>query len=191
MFDHHKKSPWFAEKYDPSPEFAALRTRVRKQGWKGRLNNFLLDLEAGKFDPDSNEPRDEQTSVNAQETAAPGEDLKPQVDDDMQFNMEGDDEVTNSKGTSNKKQENRGDELAVPPEGNQVMIRTIPPDIGRVKLEEVSILSNCVDECSYSFRRVVRSLVSCILLWATLCRSETFTERVGFVSVRTQTWLQS
>ncbi|KAH6915504.1 hypothetical protein BKA70DRAFT_1259143 [Coprinopsis sp. MPI-PUGE-AT-0042] len=136
MFDHHKKSPWFAEKYDPSPEFVALRTRVRKQGWKGRLNNFLLDLEAGKFDPDSNEPRDEPSSVNAPDTATAGEDVKPQVDDDMQFNMDGDDEVANGKGASNKKQDNRGDELAVPPEGNQVMIRTIPPDIGRAKLEE-------------------------------------------------------
>jgi hypothetical protein len=27
----------------------------------------------------------------------------------------------------------------VMPEGNQVMIRTIPPDIGRVKLEDVSV----------------------------------------------------
>jgi hypothetical protein len=149
MFDHHKKSPWFAEKYDPSPEFAALRTRVRKEGWKGRLNNFLLDLEAGKFDPDTNEPRDEpETSVNAPEPAASGEDVKPQVDDDMQFNMDGDEEGANGKGPSNKKQENRGDELAVPAEGNQVMIRTIPPDIGRVKLEEVSYftytrLSSC------------------------------------------------
>jgi SERRATE/Ars2, N-terminal domain len=192
MFDHHKKSPWFAEKYDPSPEFAALRTRVRKHGWKGRLNNFLLDLEAGKFDPDSNEPRDEPSSVNAPDAAAAGEDVKPQVDDDMQFNLEGDEDGgANGKGPSNKKQENRGDELAVPPEGNQVMIRTIPPDIGRVKLEEVSHMSKLVDECSYPSRRVLRSLVSCILLWATLCRSETFTALVGFVSVKKQTWALS
>ncbi|TFK28692.1 hypothetical protein FA15DRAFT_584107 [Coprinopsis marcescibilis] len=156
MFDHHKKSPWFAEKYDPNPDFAALRTRVRKDGWKGRLNNFLLDLEAGKFDPDLNEPRDESMSpvkdtVNgesAENNAAPvaGDDSKPAGgDDDMQFNIDADEEPVdhdgarpeaNGKGASNKKQDNRGDEIAVPPEGNQVMIRTIPPDIGRVKLEE-------------------------------------------------------
>lgn len=104
MFEHHKKSPWFAEKYDPNPEYAALRTRVRKVGWKGRLNSFLHDLEAGKFD--LNQPHTN------------GVEVKPTVgDDDMEAGAQ-------------------GDELAIPPEGNQVMIRTIPPDIGRSKLEE-------------------------------------------------------
>jgi hypothetical protein len=40
---------------------------------------------------------------------------------------------------NDNKRNNRGEEISVPPEGNQVMIRTIPPDIGRVKLEEVSV----------------------------------------------------
>ena len=52
MFEHHRKSPWFAEKYDPAPEFQALRTRVRKVGWRGRMDAFVMDLESGKFDPD-------------------------------------------------------------------------------------------------------------------------------------------
>ncbi|KAF6762475.1 hypothetical protein DFP72DRAFT_956970 [Ephemerocybe angulata] len=180
MFEHHKKSPWFAEKYDPSPEYQALRTRVRKEGWKGRLQGFLLDLESGKFDPDLNDtPPQEPTApsspakqdqqsqhlngesttdgVNGSTSAAASSgdnDAKPNGagDDDMQFNMDPEEEPqddgprteANGKGSSSntrrpgqQQQADRGEEIAAPVEGNQVMIRTIPPDIGRVKLEEL------------------------------------------------------
>ncbi|EAU80560.1 hypothetical protein CC1G_09957 [Coprinopsis cinerea okayama7 len=145
MFDHHKKSPWFAEKYDPSPEYVALRTRVRKEGWKGRLNNFLLDLEAGKFDPDLNEPREEPASPIKESANGEGADMNGNAPASADDYLDGDEEhgdhdggrpEANGKGSSKKKDDNRGDEIAVPAEGNQVMIRTIPPDIGRVKLEE-------------------------------------------------------
>jgi hypothetical protein len=72
MFDHLRNFPWFAEKYDPAPEFQALRTRVRKEGWKGRLDTFLLDLESGKFDPHLTEPESEDLSP-VKENAANGE----------------------------------------------------------------------------------------------------------------------
>ena len=150
MFDHHRKSPWFAEKYDPAPEFQAMRTRVRKEGWKGRMDAFVLDLESGKFDPDFSEPA-ESTKENGDSSAAngataenAGED-KPSAqaaEDDMQFNVEAEEDATGEDTTRaaqnrSKSGSNRGEEIAVPPEGNQVMIRTIPPDIGRAKLEEV------------------------------------------------------
>jgi hypothetical protein len=159
MFDHHRKSPWFAEKYDP--EFQNLRLRVRKEGWKGRINTFLDDLESGKFDPDLNEPEPEPASpsannfsvVNENSTEINGsiaEESKPSGgDDEMQFTVEADEEAAeldtnraeaNGRHLSDNKRNNRGEELSVPPEGNQVMIRTIPPDIGRVKLEEVRLL---------------------------------------------------
>ena len=169
MFEHHRKSPWFAEKYDPSPEFVQMRTRVRKVGWKGRQDAFLLDLESGKFDPDLHEPEPEvePTPTPAKETAngdaaatnggdpaksplvtVKEEETKPTVgDDEMQFNVEGDDDAADqdaARGEANgklsadaKRLANRGEEVSIPPEGNQVMIRTIPPDIGRQKLEEV------------------------------------------------------
>ena len=163
MFDHHRKSPWFAEKYDPAPEFQAMRTRVRKLGWRGRMDAFIADLESGTFDPDLSEPVPESTRENANgdSSATNGagadasvDDIKPSGDDDMQFNVEpeedaGVDDTTRSGGNKNKGGANRGEEVAVPPEGNQVMIRTIPPDIGRAKLEEVSaplwlpFLSSC------------------------------------------------
>lgn len=156
MFEHHRKSPWFAEKYDP--KFQNLRLQVRKEGWKGRINTFLDDLESGKFDPDLNEtepeppsPANETSPVNeiATETNGVAEESKPSGgDDEMQFTVEIDEEVvdpdvsrveTNGKHLSDNKRSNRGMEISVPPEGNQVMIRTIPPDIGRVKLEEVRV----------------------------------------------------
>ncbi|KAJ6543854.1 hypothetical protein B0H19DRAFT_1168666 [Mycena capillaripes] len=167
MFDHHRKSPWFSEKYDPAPEFENLRKRVRKEGWKDRINTFLLDLEAGKFDPDLNEPEVESpvkengtangdsampassdSVANPNGTAAPiSEEPKASGDDDeMQFNMNVEEDPVeadtnrpdaNGKNASNNnKRSDRGDEVSVMPEGNQVMIRTIPPDIGRVKLED-------------------------------------------------------
>ncbi|KAF8211602.1 hypothetical protein K438DRAFT_1903521 [Mycena galopus ATCC 62051] len=177
MFDHHRKSPWFSEKYDPAPEFESLRKRVRKEGWKDRLGTFLLDLESGKFDPDlttepeaieappspvkengssaanGGEPAADSAPANADGAAAPiSEEPKAGGDDDeMQFNMNVDEDLpadadanrpdSNGKsaanaGNSNKRVSDRGDEVSVMPEGNQVMIRTIPPDIGRVKLED-------------------------------------------------------
>lgn len=161
MFDHHRKSPWFAEKYDPAPEFSNLRARVRRVGWRGRIDTFLLDVEAGKFDPDLHppEPEPEPTSpikeetngdsaVNGVESGAietPVEEAKPTAtgDDDMNFNAEAEeeqDQEANRAGSTRQNDDRRGksgEEISVPTEGNQVMIRTIPPDIGRVKLEEV------------------------------------------------------
>ncbi|KZT72714.1 hypothetical protein DAEQUDRAFT_722875 [Daedalea quercina L-15889] len=164
MFEHHRKSPWFAEKYEPSPDFVALRQRVRKIGWKGRMDAFLLDLEAGKFDPDLHEPEPEVASPVKESvsngdvtTAGPdasaaqptAEEVKPNVntsstEDDMQFNVEQEDDTGDQdasrhdagKPTPESRRNVRGEEYSVQPEGNQVMIRTIPPDIGRVKLEE-------------------------------------------------------
>lgn len=147
MFDHHKKFPWFAEKYDPSPELHNLRTRVRKEGWKGRIDIFLHDLESGKYDPDLNESEDvanKDGATNGEaETNGTHDDSKP-ADEDITFNDADDDAGENDvpRGDANgksasDKRNNRGEEISVPTEGNQVMIRTIPPDIGRVKLEEV------------------------------------------------------
>ncbi|KAL0949782.1 hypothetical protein HGRIS_009821 [Hohenbuehelia grisea] len=157
MFEHHRKSPWFAEKYDPAPEFQALRTRVRKEGWRGRIDSFLLDLETGKFDPESQETEPEPSSplkdaptngehpngdANGAMAPAISEETKPHGgDDDMQFNMDAEDDAGGPEANGRATQDNRrtaarGDEIAVPLEGNSVTIRTIPPDIGRVKLEE-------------------------------------------------------
>lgn len=160
MFDHHRKSPWFAEKYDPSAQHAYLRKRVRKEGWRGRLNTFLENLDAGMFDPQSgslHQPSSpakqpvtlkKEESKDDQELLADNDGLAPvdesmKVDEDVTVEVEdeGDKLDANGKGVENGKRDNRdrGEEVSVAPEGHQVMIRTIPPDIGRVKLETVSI----------------------------------------------------
>ena len=166
MFEHHRKSPWFAEKYDPAPELEKLRTRVRKEGWKGRLNNFLHDLESGKFDPDLREPEPEPVSPTKENgnEAADGhtttEEPKPvpSGDDDMQFNVEADDDAvdhdvqcsdTNGKSYVGYKRGARGEQFSVPIEGNQVTIRTTPSDICRIKLKE-KFLFQC--HCPHSSR---------------------------------------
>jgi len=164
MFEHHRKSPWFAEKYDLSPQYMILRKRVRKEGWKGRMNTFLANLEAGQFDPDLNESTGESTSAPTQRQEA---DNKKDESDSARFEdvsnvhnagdeLKADDEAgldaeddvgdhdggrgePNGKSTIDGKRSNRGEEIAVYPEGNQVMIRTIPPDIGRMKLETVGV----------------------------------------------------
>jgi hypothetical protein len=165
MFEHHRKSPWFAEKYDPTPDFANMRMRVRKIGWKGRMSAFLTDLEAGKFDPSFNEPEPEPVvspvketpaPVNVAETATNGNATKTEEEttgveegkngpEDAQLEDGGGEDdpskaEANGKGPVDKRNANRGEEVEAVTEGNQVMIRTIPPDIGRLKLEDVSFV---------------------------------------------------
>lgn len=162
MFEHHRKSPWFAEKYDPSPEFVKLRERLRREGWKGRINAFISDLEQGSFDPGQGEAESDSVSKEPAPDGAFGEntdsamvlagpeDAPNVVDDEIPGEEDGGDENEGGKSTANGRTlrntrgDNRGEEFAVMPEGNQVMIRTIPPDIGRLKLEEVCLVSSAI-----------------------------------------------
>ena len=174
MFDHHRKSPWFAEKYDPSPEFVRLRERLRREGWKGRINAFISDLEQGKFDPGQGEAESDSVSkepasngafgentdsaigpAGTEDAPIVGEDDIPGDEEDGNEN-EGGKSTTNGRYSKNTRGDNRGEDFAVMAEGNQVMIRTIPPDIGRLKLEEVclvplAILLNCADTFPFPF----------------------------------------
>ncbi|TCD62735.1 hypothetical protein EIP91_006460 [Steccherinum ochraceum] len=151
MFDYHRKSPWFAEKYDPAPQFSTLRSRVRKVGWRGKIDTFLLDLDSGKYDPDAHDGSDSSPASPVKEVGTNGMDVlnadteesKPNIgaDDEMQFGVEPEDDndQDGARGDGGRsleaKRSKASDEVAIEPEGNQVMIRTIPPDIGRVKLE--------------------------------------------------------
>lgn len=156
LFEHHRKSPWFAEKYDPATEFTALRARVRKVGWRGRMTQFLNDLENGKFDregdADETEGHDHERESPKEGSAAPegGAADEPESptkpEEDFGLGLENEEEAADNAGnvkndangkTSYDSKYSEKDEVSVLPEGNQVMIRTIPPDIGRVKLEAV------------------------------------------------------
>lgn len=158
MFEHHRKSPWFAEKYDPAPEFVKLRERLRVEGWKGRITAFLSDLEQGKHDPGQDDPESDSVTKGPASNGAFGEnpdsaigpagaeDAPNAADDEIPGDEEdggeneGGKSNTNGRSLRNNKGDNRGEEYSVMPEGSQVMIRTIPPDIGRLKLEEVGLV---------------------------------------------------
>ncbi|EJD54073.1 hypothetical protein AURDEDRAFT_110707 [Auricularia subglabra TFB-10046 SS5] len=142
LFDYHRKSPWFQERYDPSPQFENLRKRVRKQGWGGRLEQFLVDIEGGKYDPNPDElaPTDATNGDGGDPPSSPVKeepDVK-QEDADQQFDEDaGGDDNEGGRRNRDGARVQRSDEISISPEGNEVMIRTIPPDIGRLKLEDV------------------------------------------------------
>jgi SERRATE/Ars2, N-terminal domain len=146
LFEKHHTAAWFLEKYDPTEKYSDLRARVRKQGWHGALDHFLDELESGKFDhiaeaaktttattvasAEKAEPQNGEipATVAAEETpeekkedkALKPEDEEDKVDDDVEWNVNGD-----------------SDEVVIPHKGHQVMIKTIPPEIGRLRLEPV------------------------------------------------------
>lgn len=124
------------------------------------MNTFLENLDAGMFDLQSGslyqpsspakqsvtlkkeEANDEQEALPDNDGLAPvDESMKVDEDVVVEAEDEGDKLDANGKGVENGKRDyrDRGEEVSVAPEGHQVMIRTIPPDIGRVKLETVCI----------------------------------------------------
>ena len=128
------------------------------------MNQFLNDLEEGKFDPNLNENDSEPTSPatkeikeesNGGENGSIGSPKTEKKEEDDFNDLGGDDDAadndarfeTNGRGATDSGKGARTDEVAVYAEGNQVMIRTIPPDIGRVKLEAVSMLSAPCNTC--------------------------------------------
>ncbi|KAG8956553.1 hypothetical protein FRC04_000031 [Tulasnella sp. 424] len=184
LFDHHKRSAWFIERYSPGDNYVALRTRTRKIGWSGRIDEFMGKLEQGQFDPpklelDATPPplsasiqRDQQpkeaaangtdagadpangngsTAENGNGNGAGDVDMdETRAEDEMDINMydgEGGNEMNgagDADGVAAKGARDAlpsdvqatAEEVSVEPEGVQIMIRTIPPDLGRVKIEE-------------------------------------------------------
>lgn len=129
------------------------------------MNTFLENLDGGLFDPQSgnlyqpSSPAKQYVTLKKEEDqeALPDHDGLAPVDESMKVDEdvivdveeEGDKLDANGKSVENGKRDNRdrGEEVSVAPEGHQVMIRTIPPDIGRVKLETVGVRVLC-----YSFQ---------------------------------------
>lgn len=122
---------------------------MRKVGWRGRINQFVTDLENGTFDTsNTGEPEASEATKDVPDVPADGADVADtSVRNDDEFGMgpDGEDEAQGNAGETkadgNPPPRESRNEFSVLPEGNQVMIRTIPPDIGRVKLENVSLCS--------------------------------------------------
>ncbi|KAG8855881.1 hypothetical protein FRB96_006703 [Tulasnella sp. 330] len=169
LFDHHKGATWFRERYDLSPQHVELRTRVRRNGLKGAINDFVQNLQQGKYDPALEMENDAiPTSSNGVPTLAEKEgvavkeenhdiDVAGMMDeqrgeDDLDISMFDQEANGESAGNENALAAplpmngssrlpggalTSADEVSAEPDGVQIMIRTIPPDIGRVKIEEV------------------------------------------------------
>lgn len=163
---------------------------MKREGWKGLSSRFLRELEEGKHDPSVTVPKPPEAEGEARAatpSAVEGGDVDMKVAGSSsparpEESVAGDEppaengaaspskSVTN--GANGKKSEGedgskptilRDDEVSVDPEGNQVLIRTLPPDIGRVKLERVcfvgltshprlSYVNLCFDRCVARFQ---------------------------------------
>ncbi|KAG8759946.1 hypothetical protein FRC14_004499 [Serendipita sp. 396] len=143
LFEKHRTAAWFLEKYDPSERYSDLRARVRKQGWQGSLDQFVEQLEAGKFDyvfESGNSKPTEQTTTDPQ-TGEAQDSVKVEVSETTQSEKpekveeeeeDGDEDPEWANGKNGDK-----DEVIIPHKGHQVMIKSIPPEIGRLQLEPV------------------------------------------------------
>ncbi|KZT62144.1 hypothetical protein CALCODRAFT_490328 [Calocera cornea HHB12733] len=171
VFNFHKASSWFIERYDPAPEYASQRARVRCEGWTGKPEAFLHDLEEGKWDPEvtldppaapeeeaehkhENGVKDDHEDVamdgeqpakaEAEELVSPVKEEAGEDKEDKPDVTEGPKPETNGSGAGPDRRGKDGrpripPELSVDvqPEGNQLLIRTIPPALPRDKIEEV------------------------------------------------------
>jgi len=168
VFNYHKGSSWFIERYDPAPEYATQRARVRCEGWTGKPEAFLHDLEEGKWDPEvtldppaapeeeadhkhenGNGVKDdnEDVGMDGEQAAKPeGEELISPVKEEAGEEKADIAEETKPE-TNGGFADRRGRDVKprippelsvdVQPEGNQLLIRTIPPALPRDKIEEV------------------------------------------------------
>jgi hypothetical protein len=147
LFNAHKGQVWFIERYDPTPEHLALRDRIKAEGRKGRTARFVQEMDEGKYDPVVEEPTTI-TSTEPKPSASPHAEagVDSANDHELEFENENEDEgnpkqpaEANENGKPKEgPQGGRDEECSMDTEGNQVMVRTLPPDIGRVKLEQVS-----------------------------------------------------
>jgi hypothetical protein len=164
LYQHHKTTAWFIERYSPDEKYVTLRKRVRRDAWKNRVATFMRELEDGKFDVLATQPDPAVAPTQGTNGSVLGGDVEvvatSPVDDaeldrvDNEIKVEEDEtdlkanvKVESESGTGSRKI-NGGhgsgtippeEEASVMPDGNEAMIRTIPPDIGRMKLEEVRV----------------------------------------------------
>jgi hypothetical protein len=120
MFEYHKKFAWFIEKYSNGDRFVDMRERVRQQGWKGMVSQFIAQLEGGELDPGF------KTKITQSEEKEKSNDIS-----DVKSSFQ-----SSARGRSTRKV-GEG-EFMVEADQPQLMIRMIPPEFGRLKLEEVS-----------------------------------------------------
>lgn len=157
LFERHRKTAWFLEKYDPRDPYLDLRNRVRKTGWEGAIDKWVSELEEGKHDP----VPDPATPAIAHSSSTPangnGAAVAPtggETNDNPSKSgpsetpkREDQDERDDESGDERERGPQDGDEIIIPQKGHQIMIKTIPPDIGRLRLEPVRFACECLFGC--------------------------------------------
>lgn len=201
MFNAHKAQVWFIERYDPAADHVALRDRIKAEGRKGRTARFIQELDEGKYDPIAEEPITisstevkPPTSPHPEAVVDPNNEQEPDFDNENE--EEGNTKQTTEINENGKPKEGpqggRDEECSMETEGNQVMIRTLPPDIGRVKLEQVSTVDFHIALWLTSSARHCRlSLVSCMLHLANQLSKRTFIGQHGSGLLMMQIWTKS
>jgi len=157
LFERHRKTAWFLEKYDPRDPYLDLRNRVRKTGWEGAVDKWVSELEEGKHDPvpdpaipaiahSSSTPANG-NGIAVASTSGETNDNPSKSGPSETPKREDQDDRDDESGDERERGPQDGDEIIVPQKGHQVMIKTIPPDIGRLRLEPVRLPVNVRYEC--------------------------------------------
>ncbi|PWN32438.1 uncharacterized protein FA14DRAFT_191551 [Meira miltonrushii] len=120
FFEAQKNAPWFREKFGIWPEEEEARAARRRQGRSGKRKAWLNDLRSGALD---------KINFDVIETREP---RKGQVDShstQSKYLV-----ATNQAGE--REEIDDAESAVLPPESNQLLIRSIPSEIGRSSIEE-------------------------------------------------------
>ena len=143
------------EKYDPRDPYLDLRNRVRKTGWEGAVDKWISELEEGKHDPvpDPATPAIARSSsipangnaITAASTSGETNDNPSKSGPPETPKREDQEDRDDESGDERERGPQDGDEIIIPQKGHQIMIKTIPPDIGRLRLEPVRFVCECFE----------------------------------------------
>ena len=130
---------------------------MRKTGWEGAIDKWISELEEGKHDPvpdpataaiarSSPIPIPANgNSIAAASTSRETNDNPPKSGPSETPKREDQEERDEESGDERERGPQDGDEIIIPQKGHQIMIKTIPPDIGRLRLEPVRFVRERFD----------------------------------------------
>lgn len=119
FFDTYKNAPWFREKFGILPDEEEARASRKRHGRIGKRKDWLNDLRSGALD---------KINFDVIETREPRKNQDSQSVPSKYF------VTTNQAGE--REEIDDIESVILPPESNQLLIRSIPPEIGRPSLEQ-------------------------------------------------------
>lgn len=131
---------------------------MRKTGWEGAVDKWISELEEGKHDPVPDPAIAAITrsspipipangnSIAAASTSGETNENPSKSGPSETPKREDQEERDEESGDERERGPQDGDEIIIPQKGHQIMIKTIPPDIGRLRLEPVRLFVNVLIE---------------------------------------------